>query len=222
MTNNVDTTHDQEVNTGSEETVNDEQDTVDEAEESTEETVGSLQDEETSKKPDSVPMARLDKEIAKRKELEKELETLKADKDADPDVKDTDKDSDVKALAEKLAKIEEKEKQAERDVKLTNMLDKALENAPEFKDTVNADAIKQMAQLPQNKDKTMSQLLEEVYGNTISGKRTTESTTPRGGAANTKVDFTRAQKDAEYRREVLSDPDLKKQYNEKLQDRIGL
>ena len=218
MSNDV-TTPEQEVNEAPEETVNDEASTD---ESNDEETLGSYQDEEKATVPTEVPKARLDKEIARRKELEKQLEELKSQKDDDPEVKDTEGDTDVKALAEKLAKIEEKEKAAERDVKLTQALERALENAPEFKDKVNASAIKQMALLPQNKDKTMSSLLEEVYGNTISGTRTTETTTPRGGAANTKVDIDRARKDTEYRRQVLSDPDMRKQYNEGLQNRIPL
>lgn len=218
MSNDV-TTPEQEVNEAPEETVNDE---AEAGTESSEETLGSYLDEEKADVPTEVPKARLDKEIKRRKELEKQLEELKTQKDEDPEVDDTEADTDVKTLAEKLAKIEEKEKLAERDVILTDRLNKALENAPEFKDKVNVEAIKQMAVLPQNKDKTMSALLEEVYGNTISGKRTTETTTPRGGVADTKVDIDRARKDTEYRRQVLADPDMRKQYNEGLESRIPL
>lgn len=213
------TTPEQEVKDAPEETVNDTEGTG----ETTEETVGSFQEETTKKeKPTTVPMARLDKEIQRRKELEKELEELRDKKDGDTSVSDVEADPDVKALAEKLAKIEEKEKAAERDVRLTQSLEKALNNAPEFRDIVNPQVIKQMALNPANKDKTMPQLLEEAYGNAISGKRTTETTTPRGGKADTKVDMDRAQKDTEYRREVLADPDMRKQYNEGLENRINL
>lgn len=210
------TTPESEVNETSEETVNDEQ--------VTEETLGSLQDEETTqekKVPTEVPKARLDKEIERRKALESELEELKKTKEADSSVSDTEKDPDVKELAEKLAKIEESEKSAKRDAKLSEKFSEYLEEAPEFKDVANLAVLKQMALLPQNKDKTIPQLFEEVYGNTITGRRTVETTTPRGGAADTKVDIERAQKDAAYRKEVFANPDLKKQYNEGLTDRLS-
>jgi len=215
MSNDV-TTPEQEVNDAPEETVNDEQ--------ATEETLGSFQEEETTqekKVPTEVPKARLDKEIERRKALESELEELKKTKDADSTVSDTEKDPDVKELAEKLAKIEESERAAKRDAKLSEKFAEALDEAPEFKDVANIDILKQMALLPQNKDKTIPQLLEEVYGNTITGRRTVETTTPRGGAADTKVDVERAQKDVEYRKQVFANPDLKKQYNESLPDRLS-
>jgi len=214
---NDNTTLEQEVNDVPEETVNDEQDT--------DETMESYQDEESPKEnkvSEQIPKARLDKEIQRRKDLESELAELKKEKEADSTVSDTEKDPEVKELAKQLAEIQEKEKRASRDAKLAAGLDKALETAPEFKDIANADVIKQMALNPANKDKTFVQLLEEAYGNALGGRRTIETTTPRGGAKDTKVDIDRTKKDKEYLREVLSNPDMKKQYNESIQDRIGL
>lgn len=210
-------TPEQEVKDVPEETVTDEQ--------VTDETVGSYQEEEAPKEnkvSEQIPKARLDKEIQRRKDLETELAELKKDKEADSTVSDTEKDPEVKELAAKLAKIEENEQRSKRDIALTDGLNKALESAPEFKDIANAEFIKQMALNPANKDKTFVQLLDEAYGNALTGRRTIETTTPRGGAKDTKVDIDRARKDHDYRREVLSDPDLKKQYNESIQDRIGL
>jgi alanyl-tRNA synthetase len=219
---NVDNTLEQEVNTAPEETVNDEQVTGDEAADSPEETVGSYQDEDdNSKVPDNIPKARLDKEIKRRKELEAKLEALEREKDADPEVDDVAKDPDVKVLAEKLAKIEQKELSAQRNAALQKGLDKALDAYPEFKDIANGEFIKQMALNPANKDKTFKDLLEEAYGNAIGGKRTVETTTPRGGAADTKVDIERTKSDPNYRREVFANSDLKKQYNEGLTDRLS-
>lgn len=214
---NDNTTLEQEVNDVSEETVNDGQES--------DETVGSYQEEDEQKEnkvPENVPKARLDKEIQRRKDLEKELAELRKEKDADSTVSNTEKDPEVQKLADKLAKIEEAEQRAARDAKLQAGLEKALENAPEFKDIVNHDVIKQMALNPANKDKTFVNLLEEAYGNALTGRRTTETTTPRGGAKDTKVDIDRAKRDTEYRREVLANPDLRKQYNESIENRIGL
>jgi hypothetical protein len=218
------TTPEQEVNDAPEETVNEEQ--------VTEETVGSFQEEEKPKEnkvPDSIPKARFDEVNEKRKDLQKQLDELTKEKDADSTVSDTEKDPEVKELAKQLAEIQDKDKKAQeklkrvqRDAALTDGLNKALETAPEFKDIANADVIKQMALNPANKDKTFVDLLEEAYGNALGGRRTIETTTPRGGAKDTKVDIERTKKDTEYRREVLANPDLKKQYNESIEDRIPL
>lgn len=99
-------------------------------------------------------------------------------------------------------------------------LNKALDNAPEYKDIVNVEVIKAMAFNPANANKTYSQLLNEAYGNAVTGRRTIETTTPRGGAKDTQLDRRRAETDTEYRREVLADPALRKQYNEGLTDRV--
>ena len=61
-------------------------------------------------------------------------------------------------------------------------LEKALQNAPEYRDVVNVSVIKALAFNPANANKTYRQLLEEAYGNAITGQRTVETTTPRGGA----------------------------------------
>lgn len=85
---------------------------------------------------------------------------------------------------------------------------------------MNPEVIKQMAFNPANKDKTYLQIVEEAYGNSIPGKKTIESTTPRGGVQDAKVDMEKARTDGEYRREVLRTPELRKQYNEGIENRI--
>ena len=205
-----------------EETVNDTQDTNDETNESTEPTIGETTDDVVEETPvvDTIPKARLDKEIRRRKELEAklaELESLDDDEENTP-ASDNQK-SDLEA---RLEKIEAKEKSIRLNATLESNITAALENAPEFKDVVNMDVIKQMALNPANKSKTYSQLLEEAYGNALGDRRVVETTTPRGGANNEKVDIARTQRDKEYLKEVLSDPDLKKQYNQGLEHRINL
>lgn len=197
------TTPETEVNESPEETVNDEQ----VAEETIGDTLEETQAEETQKVPDTIPKARLDKEIQRRKDLEKKLEELEGSEEPESE-------SEVKVLADKLAKIESREKAEKTAAILEKGLNKALEEAPEYANIVNHDVIKQMALNPANKDKTFTQLLDDAYGNALTGKRTVETSTPRGGAKDTKVDMTRAQRDSAYRKEVLADPALRKQYNE--------
>lgn len=219
MTTNVDTTPEPEVNSAPDETVNETQ------EETTNETkVGELHEDGSQqnenqpeqKKVDSVPIARLNKEIERRKELEAKLDEAKANQPT----ADGQESPEVKELADKLAKIEEREVSEKREKVFAENLAKTLEDAPEFKGVVNEEVIKQMAFNPSNKDKTYLQLVEEAYGNAVPGRSSIDSTTPRGGAKAEKVDLTRAQRDTAYRKEVLSNPELKKQYNEGLENRI--
>lgn len=215
-----------EVKEGSEETVNDTQEAEDTQTEDTpdEPTVGELQGDEPSekKKVESVPIARLNKEIERRKALEKELKEARAKTDTETTDSDDDGEPDVKQLAKELKDIKDREAQARREVAFEKNLNQTLENMPEYKELVNPAVIKQMAFNAANKDKTYRQLVEEAYGNALSGRPTTEKTTPRGGAKDTKVDIDRARNDTEYRREVLADPELRKQYNEGIETRIQL
>lgn len=168
----------------------------------------------------TVPKARLDKEIQKRKDLEAELAALRGELGDDPEVDDVEDVPEVKKLAEKLERIEKNEQMSRMEKIFHDNLSKTLENNPEYKDIVNVEVIKALAFNPANANKTYKQLLEEAYGNALGGRRTVETTVPRGGAKDTKVDMQRAKTDAAYRREVLADPDLRKQYNEGLTDRV--
>jgi hypothetical protein len=211
---NDENTVESQVNEAPEETVNDtEQET-----EVAEPTVADLHEVKPTKteKPKLVPFARLDKEIAKRKELEAklaeyELAVEDGDEEAEPE---------VRKLAQKLELIEKRDQDAQFNSRFQEHLGQALENNPEYKGVVNAEVIKSLVLNPANANKTYKQLLEEAYGNAITGRRTVENTTHRGGAKDSKVDMKRAQSDSAYRHEVLADPDLRKQYNEGITDRI--
>lgn len=167
-----------------------------------------------------VPIARLNKEIEKRKAAEQEIKELRAALEDDGGIDDVDDEPEVKKLAQKLERIEESERQAKLEATFTEHFNRVLENSPEYKDVVNVDVIKAMAFNPTNANKTYKQLVEEAYGNAVTGRRTIETTTPRGGAKDIKLDSERAKTDTDYRREVLADPELRKQYNEGLADRV--
>lgn len=109
-------------------------------------------------------------------------------------------------------KVEEKKEQF--DIVFNKALDSALARTPEFKNIVNPDVIKNLASIPANANKTLSQILEETYGNAISGKRTIEATTHRGGTEEEPLDLTKAGKDIEYFNEIMANPKKKAQYNE--------
>lgn len=189
-------------------------------------TVADLHSETTSevkeqKEVSSVPFKKFIKEKEKRKQLERELAELKSQLEGEiEDTDDVDEEPEVKKLAHKLEQIEGRELLAKREATFAEHFNRALVNSPEYKDVANVEVIKALAFNPANANKTYKQLLEEAYGNAVTGRRTIETTTPRGGAKDTKVDMERARTDAAYRHEVLADPEQRKQYNEGLTDRV--
>lgn len=127
------------------------------------------------------------------------------------------------AAADKAAETgKEKDRQEKIDKAFSEHFDKAMADMPEFKDIVNKDVIKTLSLDPKNAKKTFKQLIEDTYGNAIPGKRTVETTKPGGGKDPGVVDMARAKKDSAYFKEVMADPELKKQYNEKLPSTLQL
>lgn len=127
----------------------------------------------------------------------------------------------AKEEAEKAIKpVLEKEAKERVDKALTENINKALEVMPEYEGVVNKDVLKSLARLPENKNKTFQQLIEETYSQTVTGKKTMETSTPRGGK-DVGIDWSRV-KDPSYFSQIMADPELKKQYNEKLISRINL
>jgi hypothetical protein len=84
-----------------------------------------------------------------------------------------------KEMEPEIASLKAKDKAKEVDRIFGELWNNAVSKAPEFTDVANREVIKQLSLLPQNRNKTMTQLLEETYGNAITGKRSSE--TPRGG-----------------------------------------
>lgn len=118
-------------------------------------------------------------------------------------------------VAKDLEQEKTQQKQKENfDTAFAKAYNVALERAPEFVSIANTDVIKTLSLQPQNQGKTLSQILEETYGNAVSGKRTIETTTPNGGKDPEPLDMARASKDIEYFKEVMADPKKKAQYNE--------
>lgn len=232
--NDVVTTPAEEVNQP-ETTENQEQETP---EEEKEETIGEAFSEK--KETDHIPKARLDKEIARRKELEGALAELQ-EKATQQDLSKSEISSDLTALAkehdidpsflnklagaiksqaeadfeERLKPFTEKEKQAKQDAAFKQGFDRAMANLQDLKDVVNPAVIKSLSLDPANSKKTFTQLIEEAYGNTVPGRKTVEKAVPRGGNASGQLDYARAKRDPDYFKEVMADPVMKKQYNDR-------
>lgn len=118
--------------------------------------------------------------------------------------------------AKYASKLSAKEKAEKFDDAFNKQYNTALERGPEFQTIANAEVIKTLATLPQNKNKTVSQLLEETYGNALTGKRTIETTQPGGGKDPEPLDIAKAEKDINYFNEVMADPKKKAQYNDQM------
>lgn len=203
------------------------------------ETVGQVL-QQPEEKQETVSLSKFMKEKRARQELESQIAELQTK--ANDGASKTEIATDLKALAEehnidagflsKLAKaieaqaearieeklrpITEKEKQAKIDSAFQVGFGKAMENMSEYKDIVNPDVIKTLSLNPNNANKTFRQLIEETYGNALGGRKTIETAVPRGGNASGELDYGRAKRDSAYFKEVMSDPVLKKQYNDRM------
>lgn len=196
----------------------------------------------------SVPLSTFLEIKKEKKELEKEINSIK--EQAAKGASKTEINNDLKSLAEKYdvdsdflselstiiyskakgeadAALEERLKpmQAKERMERINKVfnenfDKVMQELPEYEAVVNKDVIKELTLLPQNAKKTFQQIVEETYGKTVTGKKTMETSTPRGGK-NVGLDNSRIN-DPEYFKQVMADPELKKQYNEGITNRINL
>lgn len=158
---------------------------------------------------------------ASQEEISDDIEEISEEYDIDP-VFLTKIVASIKSKTEKdlEAKIEskfgDKDKTDKFDTAFANAFKIALERGPEFQAIANPEVIKTLAKLPQNSNKTVSQLLEETYGNALTGKRTIETTQLGGGKDPEPLDYDRAQTDLDYYNKVMADPKLKEQYNNRM------
>jgi hypothetical protein len=151
---------------------------------------------------------------ASKKEISEDIEEIAEKFDVDKEfLQDFATTVEQKLDAKYASKLGAKEKEEKYDTAFKKALDVALERGPEFADIVNPEIIKSLSLLPKNANKTVSQLLEETYGNALSGKRTIETTKPNGGRDPEPLDYDKARRDGEYFKEVMNDPVKKAEYN---------
>lgn len=163
-------------------------------------------------------------EGANAKEVNTDIKTLgeKYDLDADflSELVSTVKSQAREELEAKLKPLQEKEKAEKFNKVFDEHYAKAIEAMPEFKNIANKEVIKALTLNPNNANKTFNQVIEESYGHLVSGKRTID----RGGANNKndnlEIDESRTNTDKEYFKSVLSNPTLKKKYNENMMERL--
>lgn len=130
------------------------------------------------------------------------------------------KDIDERIEA-RLAPITQREQAEFIDKQFNTHFGAAMESLPDYKDIVNPEVIKTLSLDPKNGKKTFAQLIEETYGNAITGRRTIETTKPGGGKEPEEVDIARAQKDGDYFKEIMADPKKKAEYNKGMTTRLN-
>lgn len=193
---------------------------------------------------DKVPLSTFLEIKNEKKKLEKELEKVR--RSAEQGATKSEVKSDLKAIAEKydvdpdflqelssaiyvkakeeaetaIKPILEENSKEKLDKILMDNINNTLETMPEYDGIANKEVIKSLAKLPENKNKTFQQIIEETYGKSVSGKKTMETSTPRGGK-DVGIDWNKVS-DPSYFKQIMADPELKKQYNEKLANRIIL
>lgn len=239
MTDEVKTTPEVEAKTPEVETTT--EPTAPVQEQVAEKTIGEMVEETIpEKKPNMIPESVFLGEKKARKEAERQVRELKQQieggattEQISDSIAEIAEEHDIdKKFLNKLATAIKTETEKDLDAKYSSQLadkgkekfetvfnkayDSAMDRAPEFKAIANPEVIKNLASLPQNANKNLTQILEETYGNAVPGKRTIETTTPGGGKEPEPLDVARAGRDTEYFKEVMSNPKLKAQYNDQM------
>jgi len=201
------------------------------------------------KKDDSVPLSKFldtkksNKELAQKvRELEKKMEDGATKKEISSDVKSLASEHGVDEafltqfaemiqnkttsqledkFSEQIKPLTERSKKEQIDKLFDSKWEQLIAENPEYKDVAKKDVIKSFALQPQNVNKPFTEILNNVYGHTIKGRQTIESSTPRGGKDdNHEIDFNKARNDVDYFREIMANPKLKAKYNENLHNRV--
>lgn len=156
-----------------------------------------------------------------KRETSESISDIAKEYDIDPDfldkfastIRSESKKELENELSSKFKPLEEKQRQEKIDKAFSIHYTQAINSMPEFVPIVNAEVIKSLSLLPQNSNKTFSQLIEDTYGNALTGKRTIQSTTTGGGKDPAPLDYQKATKDIDYFNEVMANPKLKAEYN---------
>lgn len=130
------------------------------------------------------------------------------------------------ALESELApvrEIREREQQADVRRRFDAMLDASLANRPEVKAMANRDALFQLATNPSFADKTMDDLVSEVYGPAVSPAKAAVGTveTARPARPPEEVDFSKVGSDPELAAQVFGDRATKERYNAWMLKQLG-
>ncbi len=191
--------------------------------------------EKKARKEAEREVKRLEKMIsegATKKEVTDEVSSIADEFNVDPKFlkkiaesirKDVEADFEEK-VSSKLKPIEEMNKAEKFDRAFKKDIGEVLADMPDFKDIVNQDVIKSLTLKylsdSSKKNMTLREIVEETYGGALRGKRTIETTTPRGGKEPEDIDKARLKSDPSYFAEIMRTPSLKAKYNKEMMNRV--
>ncbi len=125
-------------------------------------------------------------------------------------------------VSEKLKPLEQAEKAKQAQQTFESIYNQTLERMPEYANVIDKDSLRTLAFQKENSTLSLPQLIEKIYGRSISGKKTIETTTPRGGKDPQEIDFKLARTDMNYFNEIMADPAMKAKYNQNIEARLDL
>lgn len=127
-------------------------------------------------------------------------------------------EQDIDQLVEtRLKPLSEKERVREQNRQLTAAYKSLIKQRPEYEGIVNIETFKALALHPQNRGKTLSSILADSFGHLVKGRATLDTTVARSGEESIdKLDYERAQKDVKYFKQIMSNPKLRKEYNDRM------
>ena len=125
-------------------------------------------------------------------------------------------------VSEKLKPLEQAKKAEQANQTFESIYSQTLERMPEYANVIDKDSLRTLAFQKENSTLSLPQLIEKIYGRSISGKKTIETTTPRGGKDPQEIDFSLARSDKEYFTQIMADPSLKAKYNSNIENRLDL
>ncbi len=167
--------------------------------------------QKTSRKADEEPSSYDIAQIAKEYEVDEQFvsklsKAIKSEAASEVEAK-------YKPLLERQEaerKALEAERQSEKlETVFNQVYDKVTKENPDVANLANKEVIRQLAMSPANKNKTVSQLLEETYGATVKNKTSIESARP-AHSKDKQTDFSKMS--AEEANEASVDPDRKGDY----------
>lgn len=122
--------------------------------------------------------------------------------------------------SEKISSLEKQKAEETRRKAIENLYDRSIERLPFFAEVADKDVILDLASRPENKNKTMSELLDKVYGRVVGGKKSMETSQGASPKEAEKIDF--SQVTAEDLKSIRADKNLSEAYSKYLRDNLRL
>ena len=206
---------------------NEEASAVEESEETLADTLGGDSTKEEVKEESKETTVSLAKHIKTKKalkEAKRQLKELSEAEDGDDSEDEPDEDDNVKESSNdpRVDALLREREQEKLNTKFDALYEKTIAANPEYSGVADKEIIKQLAFSKSNASKTLSAVLEQTYGNLVTGRSSADTSIKPAKPAPGSIDFARAAKDSEYYSELMADPELKAKYNADMESRLNM